>query len=69
VPSKRHLRERHVMNIAVYVIAGLMTLNSLATIAIVGKPRKPVTPAMAASLVLFNALYITILVIAAGRLG
>jgi hypothetical protein len=57
------------VNIALYWIAAMMTINVLANIALVGKERKPGTPGQAAWLTLFNSAYITIIILAALRLG
>ena len=53
------------MNYALYVIAGLITLSTFVTIAMIGKPRKMTTPETAILVVIVNVAIITVLVIAA----
>ncbi len=57
------------MNIALYVIAALEAFSTLFTVSTVGKPRKTIEPAGAAGVVVVNAVIVTLLVLAAGRLG
>jgi hypothetical protein len=57
------------VNIALYVIAGWLTLGALLTIGFIGKPRKPTTPGTAAVVVMINAALIVTLVLAARRLA
>jgi hypothetical protein len=53
------------VNWVLYVIAAVTALNVLYGVAIVGAPRKPVTPGMAAGFVVNGAFTVTVLVLAA----
>jgi len=52
-----------------YVLAGLNVLAAVSRVAMIGKPRKPVTRGDAITSVVFCATVAAILVIAAMRLG
>jgi hypothetical protein len=54
---------------ALYVLAGLNVLAAVSRVAMIGKPRKPVTRGDAITSVVFCATVAAILVIAAMRLG
>jgi hypothetical protein len=49
----------NVMNALGWFLIALLSLGSLATVFMVGKPRQPTTAGVAALSVLFNALLIT----------
>lgn len=55
------------MNIALYVIAGLMVADALSYVAMIGRPHKH-TAAGAAVELIVTGLAVTLLVIAAGHL-
>ena len=57
------------MAYALYVVAGLVMLAAITRVAMIGKPRKPITRGDAIASVIYCAIVITILVIAAMRLG
>lgn len=57
------------MNIALYCIAGWLTIGALGSIGYIGKTRKPTTPGQAAFIVAIDAVLIVTLVLAARRLG
>ena len=57
------------MAYALYVLAGLNVFAAISRVAMIGKPRKPVTRGDAIASVVFCATVATILVIAAMRLG
>lgn len=57
------------MNIALYAMAGIIAVSTLYNVGTVGKTRKPLEPAGAAVMVVMNAAFVVILVLAAGRLG
>lgn len=46
------------MNWILYAVASLMAFGALATISMVGKPRKPIQPVTAVITVVLNALMI-----------
>jgi hypothetical protein len=52
-----------------YAFAGWLAIDVIATIAYIGKPRKPVTPKLAVFTLLIHAGWITLLVLAAVRLS
>lgn len=52
------------MRYAVWVIAALIASGALLTVRDVGKPRKPLTGASAAAVVLVSAAFASVLVIA-----
>ena len=54
---------------ALYVLAVLYVTAAIARVAMIGKPRKPVTRGDAIASVVYCAIAATILVIAAMRLG
>jgi hypothetical protein len=54
---------------ALYALAGLNVLAPISRVAMIGKPRKPVTRSDGIVSVVFCAAVATILVIAAMRLG
>ncbi len=56
------------MSIALYVLAGLIALSTLLTVASVGKQRKPVTAGIAIIVIVVNAAIIVLLVLAGLRL-
>lgn len=56
------------MRWGLYAIAGLIILSTLTTICMTGKPRKPITPVVAAVVVACNAAIATVLILAAMRL-
>jgi hypothetical protein len=55
--------------VALYLLAGWYVLASMVRFAMVGKPRKPITRGDAIVSAVFVAVVVTILVIAAMRLG
>src|SRR5262249_22280727 len=55
--------------VALYLLAGWYVLASIVRFAMVGKPRKPITRGDAIASAVFVAVVVTILVIAAMRLG
>ena len=57
------------MAYALYVLAVLYVTTAIARVAMIGKPRKPVTRGEAIASVVYCAVVATILVIAARRLG
>jgi hypothetical protein len=57
------------MSIALYIIAGWITLGAILNITTIGKERKPTTPATAAVVVVVDAAFIVALILAAGRLS
>jgi hypothetical protein len=57
------------MSIALYAIAGFLTLGALLTVGNVGKPRQPTSPGTAAAIVVIDAAIVVALVLAAGRLS
>ena len=57
------------MAYALYLLAGLNVFAAIGRVAMIGKPRKPVTRGDALASVVFCATVATILVIAAMRLG
>ena len=57
------------MSIALYVIAALEAISGLYSVSRVGQPRKPLTGADAATLVVIDAALVVILVLAALRLS
>ena len=57
------------MAYALYVVAGLVVLAGISRVAMIGKPRKPLTRGDAIASVVYCAAVVTILVIAAMRLG
>lgn len=46
------------MNWIDWILVGVLTLGALSTIAIIGRPREPLDPGVAAWLVLINVLLI-----------
>lgn len=46
-----------------WVIVGYLIIGAVATVALVGEPRKPIEPAVAATTVLLNGLLIAGLVV------
>ena len=56
------------MRWALYAIASFAALSGIVTITSVGKPRKPISGAVAAAAVAIDALIIAALIIAAGQL-
>jgi hypothetical protein len=52
-----------------YVVAGLVVLAGISRVSMIGKPRKPITRGDAMVSVVYCAAVVTILVIAAMRLG
>jgi hypothetical protein len=54
---------------ALYVVAGLVALAAISRVAMIGKPRKPITRGDAIVGVVYCATLVIILVIAAMRLG
>jgi hypothetical protein len=54
---------------ALYVLAGLNVVAAIGRVAMIGKPRKPITRGDAIASVVFCATVATILMIAAMRLG
>jgi hypothetical protein len=57
------------MNWALYALAAFMGLGALLAVSSIGKPRKPLEPGAAAWVVLFNAGWIVVAVLAAMRLS
>ena len=57
------------MAYALYVLAGLNVFAAISRVAMIGKPRKPITRGDAIAGVVYCAAVVTILVIAAMRLG
>lgn len=57
------------MSIALLVISAFLVYGAFVTITQVGKPRKEITPTMAAVITLVDAAIVIVLVIAAMRLG
>lgn len=57
------------MRYALYAIAVFLTYSAIRTILDIGKPRKGITPAVAAGAVVIQAAMITIMILAAGRLS
>ena len=57
------------MAVALYLLAGWYVLASIVRFVMVGKPRKPITRGDAIASAVFVAVVVTILVIAAMRLG
>ena len=57
------------MAYALYVVAGLVVLAGITRVAMIGKPRKPITRGDAIASVVYCAVVVIILVIAAMRLG
>lgn len=57
------------MNYALYAIAGLLVLNTLTMVARIGKPRPPITPRDAVTIVIIDAAIIVIIVLAALQLS
>lgn len=51
------------MNWLFWLLPALYTIGALATVASVGKPRKPITPGLAATVVATNGLLIGLLII------
>lgn len=51
------------------IMAGLAVCGSPSTIMAIGKPRKSITPGYAATHTVITALFVTLYVIAASRLG
>lgn len=49
--------------IAKWFIVSMFALSALLTIASVGRPRKPLTPGMAAGMVAHSVLYIVLIVV------
>jgi hypothetical protein len=56
------------VRIALYVIAGWLTLGALSVVRRVGKPSEPTSGAQAARTVLIVGAMVTTLILAAGRL-
>lgn len=56
------------LSTALYFIAGFMAFGAFSSIQMIGKPRKPMEPSVAAETVAINAVFITTLIIAARRL-
>lgn len=56
------------MSYALFTLAGICAVGAIFTIASVGRPRKPYTPADAAIITVLNAAFITILILAAIQL-
>jgi hypothetical protein len=57
------------MRIALYVIAGWITVGALGAVALIGKPRTPTTGGVATVIVAVDAAIVVALVLAAGKLA
>lgn len=57
------------MRIALYVIAGWLTVGTLLTVGTIGKPRKPATGSVAVTVTVVNAAIVVALVLAARKLA
>jgi hypothetical protein len=55
--------------VALYVVAGLIALAGISRVAMIGKPRKPITRGDAIAGAVYCAILVIIVVIAAMRLG
>ena len=56
------------MKTGLLAMAALLGFNGVATVAVIGQPRSPITPALAAATVAADAVMVTILVTAYRRL-
>jgi len=56
------------MNYALYILAALNILAAIVDITQIGKPRKPITPGLAAATTVTCAITATLLIIAATKL-
>ena len=56
------------LGVALLIVAGLKTIDFFATIALVGKERKPVAPSTAVAICVWMSAYIVVMVLAGLRL-
>ena len=57
------------MKLAVFFIAGWIAMGAIIAVATIGKPRKPITPGVAAGIIVIDAAITVALVLAAMRLS
>lgn len=54
--------------IILFLFAAFSALSAITTVFAIGRPRKPITPGFAAAVVIINASWVTVLVLAGMRL-
>lgn len=57
------------MRVALYAVAAVVVLSTLMAVGAIGRERRPVTASAAIGVVVVNAAVVTVMLMAAARLG
>ena len=53
------------LSVMLFIFAGLTALGMLTGITLIGKPRKPITPGYVITSMVFNSIFLVVMVLAA----